>query len=59
MKTNKKIYITGATGLLGREIVSCLEESKICEKTFERIDLRESAPVSDASIWIHCAARVG
>lgn len=56
---DRKYYITGATGLLGSEIVSSLEDSKICKKTFERIDLRDQIPSSTANTWIHCAARVG
>lgn len=56
---DKKYFITGATGLLGSEIISILDKSKICDKTFNRIDLRNILPDSNANIWIHCAARVG
>jgi len=56
---DQKYFITGATGLLGSEIVKLIDRSKICDETFNRIDLRETCPNSDAKIWIHCAARVG
>ena len=56
---DQKYFITGATGLLGSEIVKLIDRSKICNETFNRVDLRETCPNSDAKIWIHCAARVG
>jgi GDP-L-fucose synthase len=56
---NQKYYVTGATGLLGSEILKILDRSDICNKTFNRIDLRHDQPSSNADIWIHCAARVG
>lgn len=56
---NQKYYITGATGLLGSEILKILDSSNICDETFNRVDLRSNQPKSNADIWIHCAARVG
>ncbi len=56
---DQKYFITGATGLLGSEIVNLIDRSKVCDETFNRVDLRENYPKSDAKIWIHCAARVG
>lgn len=56
---NQKYYVTGATGLLGSEILQILDESDVCSETFNRIDLRTDRPKSKADIWIHCAARVG
>lgn len=57
--TDKKYFITGASGLLGSEIVTSLGEDRVCKKSFDRIDLRAQQPKSDAKTWIHCAARVG
>jgi GDP-L-fucose synthase len=56
---NQKYYITGATGLLGSEILKILDRSDVCEETFNRVDLRADQPNPNADIWIHCAARVG
>lgn len=57
--SDKKYFITGASGLLGSEIVACLGEDRTCKSSFDRIDLRTSQPNSSAKTWIHCAARVG
>jgi GDP-L-fucose synthase len=54
-----KIFVTGINGLLGSEIRSELENSRICESSFLKIDLRKEEPESSSKLWIHCAARVG
>jgi GDP-L-fucose synthase len=56
---DQNYYITGATGLLGSEILKILDKNKVCPETFNRQDLRVFFPKSNAKIWIHCAALVG
>lgn len=56
---SRDFFVTGVSGLLGSEIRRELGDYRICESSFNRIDLRTFEPTSNARIWIHCAARVG